>query len=204
MATEKAPAGDSAPSKPPPPSQQQQQAQSPPAEPKPAKTGNRNLMTIIVVGALMLAEGAGLFFAFKMMGAGPAKTQASETIEEGIAKPLVDEQGKVIPTEAEIPVVTDLVSLNSVSGIVYVYRISVYVKVDTKNQKAIEECFKNNQFTIRDTLSRVVRGADPKYMDEADLSTMRRLFKTNLDEITKDESFVKSVIIADFSKSRGD
>lgn len=169
--------------------------------PKEAPFGdrNRNLITIVVVGVLMLVEGAGILVATKFMGADPAPASAGEGLLDG---PL-DENGDPLPAESEV-FVTDLIASNAQSGRVFVYQISIHAVVDTEIASQTEKFFKFRRNTIDDRLGRLIRASDPKYLDEPGLETMKRQVKHELDQIIKDENIISQILFPEFSKARAD
>lgn len=157
---------------------------------------NRNLLTAVVVGGLMLVEGVGIFVAVKFMGGGPDTLRAGDGTAEGS-----DADGKMASTEVRV---TDLMAFNSNGGRVFVYQLSVYAEIDTKDSSRIKDMIESRQNAIDDRLSKVIRSSDPKYLDEPGLETLRRQFKHELGQILGDESHIKAILFPEFKKSRAD
>ncbi len=156
---------------------------------------NRNLMTALVVGGLMLLEGVGIFVAVKFMGGGPDTLQA-----DGIGGGS-DGEGKMSSSEVRV---TDFMAINDVSGRVFVYQLSVYAEIDAEESQKIEDMIESRQNAIDDSFSKVIRGSDPKYLDEPGLETLRRQFKHELGRILGDESHIRTILFPEFKKSRAD
>jgi flagellar basal body-associated protein FliL len=171
---------------------------APPAE-KAFSDRHRNLLMVCVVGVLMVIEGVGMIVAVKYVGGGPEPAGASDgSTGEG------DGEGAGwIPEHTELPV-TNLMAFNSQNGRVFVYQMSVYADVEAKSSEKVRELFEARQNTIDDRLSKIIRAADPKYLDEAGLETLRRQFKHELDQVLGDEALIKQVLFPEFSKSRAD
>lgn len=164
-------------------------------QPVPFADGHRNLLTVAVVGGLMLVEGVGIFVGVKYMGGGPASLSANQAGGDG--------QDGAGTGQSELHV-TDLVSFNSTDGRVFVYQLSVYADVEGKHSQQIKDLIESRKNTIDDRFSKVVRAADPKYLDEPGLETMQRLFKFELDQILGDDTLIKAILFPEFSKSRAD
>ncbi len=164
-------------------------------QPVPFADGRRNLLTVAVVGGLMLIEGVGIFVAVKYMGGGPASLSADQAIGG-------DGPGAALG-QSELHV-TDLVSFNNADGRVFVYQLSVYADVEGKHSQQIKDLIESRKNTIDDRFSKVVRAADPKYLDEPGLETLRRQFKHELGEILGDESHIRAILFPEFKKSRAD
>ncbi len=157
---------------------------------------HRNLLTAAVVGGLMLLEGVGIFVAVKFMGGGPDTLRAGDGIGEGS-----DADGKMSSSEVRV---TDLLAFNSNGGRVIVYQLSVYAEIDTKDSPRIKDMIESRQNAIDDRFSKVIRGSEPKYLDEPGLETLRRQFKHELGQILGDESHIKAILFPEFKKSRAD
>ncbi|MCH8964866.1 MAG: hypothetical protein IIB58_07900 [Planctomycetes bacterium] len=157
---------------------------------------NRNLLTAVVVGGLMLLEGVGIFVAVKIMGGGPDTLRASDGTGQGS-----DADGKMSSSEVRV---TDLMAFNSNAGRVFVYQLSVYAEIDAEESQKIEDMIKSRQNAIDDRFSKVIRGSDPKYLDEPGLETLRRQFKHELEQILGDDSHIKAILFPEFKKSRAD
>ncbi len=157
---------------------------------------NRNLLTAAVVGGLMLLEGVGIFVAVKFIGGGPDTLRAGDGTGGGS-----DADGKMSSSEVRV---TDLMAFNSNGGRVFVYQLSVYAEIDTKDSSRIKDMIESRQNAIDDRLSKVIRSSDPKYLDEPGLETLRRQFKHELGQILGDESHIKAILFPEFKKSRAD
>ncbi len=157
---------------------------------------NRNLLTAAVVGGLMLLEGVGIFVAVQFVGGGPGTTEASDGTGEGS-----DADGKLSSTEVRV---ADLQSFNKKDGRVFVYQLSVYAEIDTKESAKIKDMIESRQNAIEDRFSKVIRGSDAKYLDEPGLETLRRQFKHELGLILGDESHIRAILFPEFKKSRAD
>ncbi len=157
---------------------------------------NRNLLTALVVGGLMLLEGVGIFVAVKFLGGGPDTLQAVDGL--GGAS---DGDGKLSTSEVRV---TDLLAFNSNDGRVFVYQLSVYAEISTEDSSKIKDMIESRQNAIDDRFSKVIRASEPKYMDEPGLETLRRQFKHELGQILGDESHIRAILFPEFKKSRAD
>ncbi len=156
---------------------------------------NRNLLTALVVGGLMLVEGVGIFVAVKFLGGGPDTLQADGLGGES------DGDGKLSSSEVRV---TDLLAFNSNDGRVFVYQLSVYAEIDAEESQRIKDMIESRQNAIDDRFSKVIRSSDPKYLDEPGLETLRGQFKHELGQILGDESHIKTILFPEFKKSRAD
>ncbi len=173
-------------------------APSTPEQP-PFADRKRNLLTIVVVGGLMLFEGLGIFMGIKFLGSEPEQAEASDGVY------ITDEDGirKLLPHQMEVKV-ADLVAFNTKTGRAYVYQISVYADVETKHMESLRDVLEFRENTIEDRLSQVVRGCDPKYLEEPGLETIRRQFKRVMDDIVGSELMINEILLPQFSKQRAD
>lgn len=167
-----------------------------PEKSAPFSDRHRNLLTVAVVGGLMLVEGVGIFVAVKFIGGGPDTLRASDGFGAG-----ADGEGGMASSEVRV---TDLMAFNSNDGRVFVYQLSVYAEIDAEHSPRIKNMLESRQNAIDDRFSKVIRGSDPKYLDEPGLETLRRQFKHELGEILGDESYIKTILFPEFKKSRAD
>ncbi len=144
----------------------------------------------------MLLEGVGIFVAVKFIGGGPDTLRAGDGIGGGS-----DADGKMSSSEVRV---TDLMAFNSNDGRVFVYQLSVYAEIDAEDSQKIKDMIESRQNAIDDRFSKVIRGSDPKYLDEPGLETLQRQFKHELGQILGDESYIKAILFPEFKKSRAD
>ena len=168
--------------------------ESPVVSAQPAKS--KKMGTILVVLAVMLAEGGLIFGAMKMFGAGASSSVAQQVDEKNqAAKPKPGElASEVLIVETE--------AYNNLSGRMYLYHIQVQVQVALENKEIVEKIAAEREATIKDRINTVIRSADPKQLNEPRLETLRRQVKFELDKITGDESLVQEVLIPKLLQSR--
>ena len=65
----------------------------------------------------------------------------------------------------------------------YLYDMEVAVECKKDKKEQVEALVKQREGAIRDTLSTIVRKADPQHLQEPDLETLRRQVHAALDEI---------------------
>lgn len=158
----------------------------------------RNLITVALVGGLMILEGVGIVVAVKLSGGAPSAARAA-----GLPGAMFDADGNPLPEQSEVHI-SDVVAFNNSDGRPHVYQITVYALVDTRSRDKLEDFFTSHNNMIDDRLSRAIRAADSKYFTEPDLQTIRRQFKSILDELLGDQTLLKEILIPEFSKSRAD
>jgi hypothetical protein len=169
---------------------------------KPAEPFNdrrRNLVMVALVGGLMLLEGVGIFIGVRYLTGGAEQAEAVDGV-------LVDDgEGgmRLLPPQVEVKV-TDVVAYNRRSGRVILYQMSIYVEVDAEYMRDIDELIENRINTIDDRLSQIVRASDPKYLEEPDLNTIRRQFKTTLEDIFGEKELINKILLPQFSSNRAE
>jgi flagellar basal body-associated protein FliL len=167
------------------------------ARPEPAPAERRSMFTALIVGGLMLLEGAGIFAAVKLVGGQP------QPIEAAVRTELLDEHGNLQPPNTELRV-TEVMAFNSKTGRVFIYHLTVFAEVDTQHAARLERVLQHRRNTVEDRFSQVIRGCDPKYLDEPGLETVRRQFKAALEQVLGAQVPIKEILIPQFSKSRAD
>lgn len=102
--------------------------------------------------------------------------------------------GQSAPRLTEIEV-AHIRALNEKSPRIVIYDLNVYAVVSEKDQQAFQEIVERRKQTVRDRFVTIIRGADPGYFHETDLTTLRAQFKEALSTITGDEVTVLEVLV---------
>ena len=158
---------------------------------------SRKLTIILVIGALMLAEGGLIFGAMKFFGGAPGPASASTAP----ADQATSSQKGAAPQIAEV-LIAELDAYNNLSGRLYLYHLQVSAQVKPEAKTKIEKIIEQRGDTICDRINTVIRGADPKHLNEPGLETMRRQIKFELDKILGDDSLVLELLIPKLLQSR--
>ena len=154
-------------------------------------------MPKLIVGAKNALGGGGNYAAMKFLGAEPAAASASQDGGQTSA-PARDEPDKEV---AEVLItVTD--ASNNVSGRLYVYHIEVSALVEAGKKDRLAELIEHRKSTIRDRINGVIRGADPKHLDEPGLETIRRQIEFELNKVFEDDSLILELLIPKLMQSR--
>jgi flagellar basal body-associated protein FliL len=165
--------------------------------PAPSPPKSKKLMPILIVGAIMALEGGGIYVAMKLLGAEPAAASASQATGQ-IGAPVRNEPGKEI---AEVPITTTDAS-NNVSGRLYLYHIEVSALVEAGKKDGLAELVVQRKSTIQDRINGVIRGADPKHLNEPGLETIRRQIQFELNKVFEDDSLILELLIPKLMQSR--
>src|SRR5262245_57166335 len=123
----------------------------------PKKKGGIKILGI--VGAVMLVEAAGLFFALK----GPAKSEASE-----VHPKLTDDPGL---KKEEVLVVEDQMQ-NLQTGSVWIWDVAVYAEVKVKNSERLKEILKRRSAAVREGISQIFSRAQHAQLKEPERLTL--------------------------------
>ncbi len=137
---------------------------------EPKKSGP--LKTIIIVAAMMIIEGAGVFFLVSSMG-GPSMVEATQL--EGL-------EG----TGEEAPVEIELVKerfQNMQTGRVWEWRVEIFLRVRQKNVDEIVAIQERDPATIKEGVAMIFRRAHDRHLREPGLETITRQLTTYLNEI---------------------
>ncbi len=162
---------------------------------KPAPPKSKKRTTILVVGGLMLAEGAMIFGAMKFFGADPTPVSA------GTASAEADSDQGSAGEVAEV-VIAELDAYNNLSGRLYIYHLQVSAQVKPDQKEKIETLVLERAGTIADRINTVIRGIDPKHLNEPRLETVRRQIKFELDKVFGDDSLILELLIPKLLQSR--
>jgi flagellar basal body-associated protein FliL len=167
---------------------------APPADAAaPRKSGRGKIL--IVIAAVMLVEGGVIFAIAHFLRPEPAPAAAAEQhgMEGESAMPAIDySEIEIAPIDA----------INTRDGRAFLYHLEVSALVRLMHKDTCKGLIDARKATIRDRLDTLLRNADPKYLNEPGLETLRRQIKFELDKVFKDEKLVDEILITKFLKSR--
>jgi hypothetical protein len=151
----------------------------------------RKLWAYLIVAGLMLGEGAAIFVGIKLIGGtSPAAGAASTETGAGAGGSLAHAE----PDLVEVPV-CEVDSFNKMTGKLYVYHIQVVAVVRRTAAPGFKEMVDARQATIRDRVNTVVRRAEPKFLNEPGLETIRRQIKFELDKVFGDQDLIQELLL---------
>ncbi len=187
----------------------------------PAKKSNKMVLIAAIAGAVVLLEGVGIFVAVKMVSKGPEQAIAEELQTDNKKESIAD----LSHEETREVKIADLECPHTNTGRLYVIEMTVYATVpksllEPKNAKGEEGHgegkdataeptgvaaeIKDNIATIKDRMRTVVASADTSTLclarsekPDYGLSTLRRQFKTILDDVLG-KNKIKKVLISNY------
>jgi flagellar basal body-associated protein FliL len=129
----------------------------------PAKKG-LPIKMIAVVGALMVAEAAGVFL---FVGATSKQPQAAE------AKPLEGHEKEDLEATVEIPLIDEKFQ-NMQTGRVWVWDTAIVLKVRARNQEYVTKELERRKAEVQEGLAMIFRRAPHSQLKDPDFQTMNR------------------------------
>ena len=129
------------------------------------------LKTVAVVAAIMVGEGAAVFFLMGVLGPKPQEAAAVVHGEEH-----ANENATV-----EVPLVDDRYQ-NMQSGRVWSWEIGVVLKVKRKNEEYVAAQLAEREAEINEGISQIIRRAQHIHLKEPELTTLNRQIKGFLDK----------------------
>lgn len=161
---------------------------APEAAPAPADAapGKKKLplKTLIVVGALMLAEGAAVFFVVGMLG-GPREGKA-----ETEAKHVEHDESEET-TEVEI---ASEKFQNLTTGRVWVWDVSVFVQVKNRNSERVEKVLEQRNAEIKEGISQIISRAQHAQLKEPERQSINRQFGAFLEKVIGSDAEGKPLV----------
>lgn len=155
------------------------------------------LIPYVIVAGLMLAEGVGIIVAMKTLGSDPAATEA-EAPGESI---VIDGKSEnALPVEHQI---CNLDAFNKLTGKLLLYHVEVAATIDRQHEERFKKLLELRKSTISDRVTTVIRSADPKYLQEPGLETIRRQIKFELDKVLGDDKIIIDLLIPSLLQSSG-
>jgi flagellar basal body-associated protein FliL len=165
---------------------QEKPAEGSPAADAPKKKG-LPLKTIIIIAALMLVEGVGVFFVFGALG-GP-KSSKAETNTKELAHDDSDETSEIRLLEKE----DEKFQCHS-SGQVWVWTVSVYIQVKNKNSEHVEHVLETRKAEIKEGLSQIIGRAQIAQLKEPERQSLNRQITALLEKIMGQDTEGKPLI----------
>lgn len=179
--------------------------------PAPAAGGKGGMMKIIIiVVVVMLAEGVGLFFVLGK-GSGHAETSEHGGGDSHDAHAASDGHGgghgghgghDAAPSDsesAEVTLETFMTTNNKAApGSIIHMTFRLVCIVATAQRTAFEHAAnEEHRHRVRETILKVARSASMEDLSDPDLSTIKRLFREEINKVLR-KSYVTEVVISDF------
>ncbi len=170
----------------------------------PKNKGKR--LPIVLVAALMAAEGVGVFFVAKMLSGSPAAAHGDEPAltsgdhgdQHGAGSP--GEGGGIVDQYGEVQI-ADCKPSNVMAGKLIVCHIRVSALVAAADLERTRALVLAKQARLEDCVNTVIRSAEPKHLGEPGLETIKRRLKHDLDVIFGDEKLVQKVLVPQLLQS---
>ncbi len=155
-------------------------------EAAPAKKG-LPLKTLIVVAALMIVEGVGLFFVLGALG-GP-KASSAATDAKHLAHDESEETEEIRVLEKE-----DEKFQNLASGQVWVWNVSIYLQVKNKNTERVERVLESRKAEIKEGISQIIGRSQIAQLKEPERQSLNRQVSALLEKVVGLDSEGKPLI----------
>ncbi len=161
-----------------------------------AKSGRK--MTVIVVAAIMLIEGVGIYVAVNMLTQQP-ESAAAAAIEEAEAAAAAQQEDTLV--EAAL---ADCRVVNAKEGRLFRYSIRVSVLVDRSDLERLQKLIESRRSRIDERINIALRSAEPRQLKEPGFETLKRRLKADMADVFGDEALVRDVIIPELIQTGGD
>jgi flagellar basal body-associated protein FliL len=145
------------------------------------------LKTLIVVAALMVVEGVGLFFVLGALG-GPKPANAA-TDSKHLAEDESEETTEVRLLEKE-----DEKFQNLASGQVWVWNVTVVLQVKNKNEERVADRISARKFEIKEGISQIIGRSQIAQLKEPERQSLNRQISAFLEKIIGQDSDGKPLI----------
>ena len=167
-------------------------------KPVAAPSSKGRLVPVMIVAALMGVEGVGVFFIAGALSPAP-ESVLGETLGDGETNGTGSDAMKLAEVE-----LAECRPSNLMSGQIITFQIRVTALVAAADLERVEELADANRARIQDGVNTVMRSAEPKYLSEPTLQTLRRRLKKEFDRIFGDDQLIKRVLIPQLHQtSRG-
>lgn len=154
---------------------------------------------MIIVVAVMLAEGVVFGGIWMMFASGPESVQADPIEEDALA-----EQEELV----EVMLIADKFQNTRQGAQAYLYDASVYVLVRRKNQAHVEAEIEANMARIRQGITQVFAKAEPAHLNEPERQTLKRQIladcESRFGKEPGGEAYIVDVVISDWKRFSAD
>ncbi len=159
----------------------------------PAK-GRSKLKPMLVVGALMLVEGVGIFALLKIVSPTPESALSAE-IDSADDDPFnLNDQVEVKLCEVS--------AFNRKEGPLYVYNVAISALVAADDVEKVKRFVEVRELSIKDRVQVVFRSADPKDLNDPTLETIKRQLRFELNNLLGGKELINDVLIPKLLQSR--
>ncbi len=156
---------------------------SPPPKPGKAKTFG-------IFGGIMVVEGLAIFFAMKAFAPEPDPTM-------GIT-PELNQTTQPGGNTAELELAR--VRVQNTSGArTILYSVTANIVVSKDREIDLQAFLDGHRATINDVMSRILRGAEEKHLNEPGLETIKRLIRFEMNKLLGNETDIERVLISEFT-----
>ena len=163
----------------------------------PAASGGGRKLQLIIVAALMIGEGAGIYFVTNALSESPVPALAEDVEDE-------DAEGSGLYSDDYVEVeLAECRPSNRMSGKFITFHIKVSALVRADLEEAAKDIVRKRQSRIADRVNFVVRSAEPKHFDDPSLQTLKRRIKHELAIIVDDNEMFLEVLIPQILQSGG-
>jgi flagellar basal body-associated protein FliL len=163
---------------------------------------SRKMLGAAVLVGVIVAEGALIFGAMRLLGDSGAASAAGGEIAPTAAAANDSAFDSDTPADVAEIVVAETDAFNDRSGRLHMYHIQVTAVVRAAAAERLEKLVEQRSGTIRDRINTVIRGADPKHLNEPGLETLRRQIQFELNKIVGNDSLILELLIPELLQSR--
>jgi flagellar basal body-associated protein FliL len=168
----------------------EQPTEAPAAQPRRKKPGK--MLTLLIVAALMIGEGVGVFLLANTVSPPPPQAQAGEA---GLGDEGLDAAGLPLGDGMAEVHLADCTVTNRNGVKTYTVTISVAVLVQSKDAELMTAMAERMKARIDDRVNFVLRSADQKLLGQPGLETIKRHLRSEFDKIFGEDELIVEVLV---------
>lgn len=169
------------------------------AAPSEKKSGKKSGM--IIVAALMLVEGVGVFFLANALAGKPHDAAAEEV--KHIETKHEDKWANPPDAATAEVMVAQCKPTNTSSGRLVYHSVRVSIVVDRAKLAGVQKMVEQYKGRLEDAVNRVIRTADARQLKEPTLEMLKRRLKSEFDRILMDDKVIEEVVIPELIQVGG-
>lgn len=152
------------------------------------------LKPLILIGALMLGEGAGIFAVMKFFAGPPKPTLAGED-QADLEDPFhLSDQAEIDLCEVD--------AFNRKEGKLHVYHMVLSALVAAEDVDKIKRFVEERSASIRDRIQVVIRAAEPQHLNDPSLQFIKRQITQELNNLLGGKELIREVLVSKLLQSR--
>lgn len=157
-----------------------------------------SLKKLAILGGVVVVQGVLFFVAFKLGGGGPQAVH-------GAGNPVIEDPAASQPVGgAEVSLLRSFKVPNDKTGVLRIYDVDLAVVVPEDQKDHMKALVQERNAEVSDRVAHIIRGATDRMLREEDLRILKAQLLKALQETTRGEIEIRSVLVPRFVPIRAE